>query len=150
MGKLPAAPDVYEWLRSRDLAKGRRKEIPIVVVLSPFLLPCRRADGFMDSPFPCFSVSAFNNKKARVSFLFTRIFLVQRLNLLKIYYMLTTATETDDTSSIRIIRNEQIFRGLFCSFCGQVNTTSCCVVDSGARQQFGQILRIYSVYVYRV
>lgn len=83
-------------------------------------------------------------------FLFTRIFLVQRLNLLKIYYMLTTATETDDTSSIRIIRNEQIFRGLFCSFCGQVNTTSCCVVDSGARQQFGQILRIYSVYVYRV
>lgn len=41
IGKLPAAPDVYEWLRSRDLAKGRRKErkIPIVVVLSPFLFP---------------------------------------------------------------------------------------------------------------
>lgn len=59
IGKLPAAPDVYEWLRSRDLAKGRRKErkIPIVVVLSPFL-----ADGFMDSlsfVFPRFSC-AFN------------------------------------------------------------------------------------------
>lgn len=145
MGKLPAAPDVYEWLRSRDLAKGRRKEIPIVVVLSPFLLPCRRADGFMDSPFLRLTI-----KRRVFLFLFTRIFLVQRLNLLKIYYLLTTATETDDTNSIRIIRNEQIFRGLFCSFCGQVNTTSCCVVDSGARQQFGQILRIYSVYVYRV
>lgn len=102
MGKLPAAPDVYEWLRSRDLAKGRRKEIPIVVVLSPFLLPCRRADGFMDSPFLRLMI-----KRCVFLFLFTRIFLVQRLNLLKIYYVLTTATETDDTSSIRIIRNEQ-------------------------------------------
>lgn len=93
MGKLPAAPDVYEWLRSRDLAKGRRKEIPpIVVVLSPFLFPCRRADGFMNSPLLCFSVSAFNDKKSRVFLLFflffTRIFLVRRLNLLKIYYPL--------------------------------------------------------------
>lgn len=102
MGKLPAAPDVYEWLRSRDLAKGRRKEIPIVVVLSPFLLPCRRADGFMHSPFLRLTI-----KRRVFLFLFTRIFLVQRLNLLKIYYLLTTATETDDTSSIRIIRNEQ-------------------------------------------
>lgn len=102
MGKLPAAPDVYEWLRSRDLAKGRRKEIPIVVVLSPFLLPCRHADGFMDSPFLRLTI-----KRRVFLFLFTRIFLVQRLNLLKIYYVLTTATETDDTSSIRIIRNEQ-------------------------------------------
>lgn len=91
MGKLPAAPDVYEWLRSRDLAKGRRKEIPIVVVLSPFLLPCRRADGFMDSPFLRLTI-----KRRVFLFLFTRIFLVQRLNLLKIYYVLTTATETDE------------------------------------------------------
>ena len=90
MGKLPAAPDVYEWLRSRDLAKGRRKEIPpIVVVLSPFLFPCRRADGFMNSPLLCFSVSAFNDKKPRVFLLFSFFY--------KDFPHTTSATEIQQT-----------------------------------------------------